>query len=449
MLCRHCNSTVPDDSLFCPICGFRLRLEASLEPVAARGAVARGKGSSTGVLWYASLSLLASALLLSTVGLGLLAAQDGLEQRRQRDKEIGLEHYRRGLADLQEGNYLLALAEFEQAVQYAPDYAEAREQLASVQALIEDQAMPTSAAVGEAAITLQGEALAFYADEQWEEAIVKLERLRRLDSSFEREEVEEMLLNAYYQQAMCLMDAAELEEALAHLDDALKIRPDDSSIAQQRLWLSLYLAGKTQWGVDWERVVETFRELYELKPDFLDVEQKLHDAHLNLGDLHYEEGAWCVAEQQYAAALQIMVTQMGMTKRDEARELCAKAISAATPSVIPAAMPTQPTIPTVASSPLVRVYVGESAGYVEADETAVRIRVHVINALGDGMSGVEVEISAYDWRDTAVTDADGYCEFAGLNQQMEFTLILTQLSCTPVQVSTRLGSAAQVNFVER
>jgi len=260
-----------------------------------------------------------------------------------------------------------------------------------------------------------------------------------------------MLLNAHYQQAMSLMEVAELEEALAHLDGGLEIRPDDPTISEQRLWLSRYLTGLTQWGVDWERAVETFQELYELKPDFLNVVQKLHDAYLKLGDLHYEEGAWCVAEHQYAAALQIMVTQTATTKRDEARQLCVEAVSAATPSVIPTAMPTQPTTPTgtVAPSPSVHVYIGEFAGYIEADETAVRIRVHVINSQGEGMSGLEVEISAYDWRDMAVTDADGYCEFAGLNQQMEYTLILTQLICTPVQVATRWGTEAQVNFVER
>lgn len=451
MLCKYCDSTVPDDSLFCPVCGFRLKVEASLEPMAMKGARTREKGGSPGLLWCVALSLLASALISATIGLGLLGMRDGLEDRQRRDREIGLEYYRRGLIHLQEGNYLLALAEFEQAVQLAPDYADAQEQFASVQALIEGQAMPTSVALGEAVIRLCGEAHALYADEQWEEVILKLEQLRRLDSSYRRQEVEEMLLNAHYQQAMSLMEVAELEEALAHLDGGLEIRPDDPTISEQRLWLSLYLAGLTQWGVDWERAVETFQELYELKPDFLNVVQKLHDAYLKLGDLHCEEGAWCVAEHQYAAALQIMATQPATTKRDEARQLCVEAVSAATPSVIPTAMPTQPTTPTgtVAPSPSVHVYIGEFAGYIEADETAVRIRVHVINAQGEGMSGLEVEISAYDWRVMAVTDADGYCEFAGLNQQMEYTLILTQLICTPVQVPTRWGTEAQVNFVER
>ncbi len=451
MLCTYCDSTVPDDALFCPVCGFRMKVEPSLEPATMRDYRPDEKRGSPGLLWYVALSLLASALLLAIIGLGLLGMREGLEDRRRRDREIGLEYYHRGLIHLQEGNYLLALAEFEKAVQLAPDYAEAQEQLASLQALIEDQAMPTSVALGEAVITLHGEARALYADGQWEEVIRKLEQLRRLDSSYQRAEVEEMLFGAYYQKAMSLMESGELEEALAHLDAALRIRPDDRGTLEQRQLLSLYLTGLTQWGVDWERVVETFQELYALTPDFLETEQKLHDAYMNLGDLYYEEEAWCVAEHQYGAALQIMITQTAMNKRDEARQLCVEAISVATPSLIPSVVPTEPTTPTAtstASTPL-GVYVGEFVGYIQADQTEMRIRVHVVSAQGEPVSGVEVEVSAYDWRDTAVTEADGYCEFAGLNQELEFTLRLTQLPHNPVQVYSRWATEAQVDFVER
>jgi len=452
VLCTYCDRTVPDGSPFCPVCGFRLKVETLLEPTTIKEAKAGEKGGSPGILWYVALSLLASALLLATIGLGLLGARRGLEDRQRRNREIGLEYYRRGLIHLQEGNYLLALAEFEEAVRLAPDYAEAQEQLASVQALIGDQAMPTSVALGEAVITLYGQARALYADERWEDVILKLEQLRRLDSSYQRQEVEEMLFSAYYQHGMSLMEAGELEEALAHLERAQEMRPDDQTISEQRLWLSLYLTALTQWGVDWERTVETFQELYELDPDFLDVERKLHDAYLNLGDVYYEEGAWCVAEQQYGAALQIMVTQAAITKRDEAQELCGEAVAAVTPSVVPTDVPTQPITPTatVIPSPSVQVYVGEFVGYTEANATEMRIRVYVVNAQGEPMSAVEVEISAYDWPgDTKVTDADGYCEFAGFIQELEFTVSLTQLPCWAVQVRTQAGQEAQVNFIER
>jgi tetratricopeptide (TPR) repeat protein len=449
VLCTYCENRVPDDSPFCPICGFRLKLETSLGSM--ERAKVGGKGDSPGFLWYVALSLLASALLLATIGLGVLGARQGLEDRRSKDREIGMEYYRRGLLHLEEENYLLALAEFEAAVQLVPDYTEAQEQLAGVQALVGEQTTAHSVPGGEVASTLYRETRSLYADGQWEDVILNLEELRRLDSTYQRQEVEEMLFNAYFQQALILMEAGELEGALVHLDNALEIGPDDQNISEQRLWLSLYLAGLTHWGIDWEKVVETFKELYELNPDFLNVEQKLHDAYVNLGDRYYEEGAWCVAEQQYGAALQIMITEAAISKRDEARHLCVDAVSAPTPSVAPTPVSTQPITPTatVVPSPPASGYVGEFVEYGEANAAEMRIRIHVVDAQGESVSGVEVEISAYDWRVTSVTDAEGYCEFAGLTQEIEFTLRLTQLPCTPVQVHTQRGKEARVSFTER
>jgi tetratricopeptide (TPR) repeat protein len=451
VLCTYCDSTVPDDSPFCPVCGFRLKVGSSLELASVKKAETGHRRGSPGLLWYVVLSLLSSALLSATVGLAVLGMRDGLEERGRRNRDIGLEYYRRGLVHVEEGNYLLALAEFEKAVQLAPEYTEAREQLAFVQALVEDQAMPTSVALSEAVITLYGEARVLYADEQWEEVIIKLEQLRRLDASYHRQEVEEMLFDAYCRQATSLMEAGDLEEALARLESASEIRPDDQTITEQRLWLSLYLTGLTRWGVDWESAVETFQELYELNPYFLDVEQRLHDACLNLGDVYYEEGAWCVAEHQYGVALQIMITEAAIAKRDEARELCVEAVSVPTPSLVSSVVPTQAitSTATAAPSPAVQGYVGEFLGYADADATQMGIRVQVVSAEGQGVPGVELEISAYDWHDAKVTDAEGYCEFAGLTQELEFTVRLTQLPCTPFQVVTQWGKVAQVDFVER
>ena len=91
-----------------------------------------------------------------------------------------MEYYRRGMLHLEEGNYLLALAELEAAVQLAPDYTEAQEQLARVQALIGDQSTEHSVPGGDVAGTLYRETRSLYAGGQWEDVIRNLEELRRL-----------------------------------------------------------------------------------------------------------------------------------------------------------------------------------------------------------------------------------------------------------------------------
>ncbi|NIN68469.1 MAG: tetratricopeptide repeat protein [Anaerolineae bacterium] len=274
-----------------------------------------------------------------------------MEDRRRLREQSGQEYFHRGMAYLRDGNYLLALAHFEAAVRLAPDHAEAREQLEALQALVGSEAAPTSATQGSSAMALFGEASALYAEGRWEEVIAKLEELRRVDSTYGGQEVADMLFNAYHQQGLKLIDAVELEEASEHLERALELRPDDPHAAEHHYCLSLYLAGLSQWGVDWEAAVDSFRALRVLNPGFLDVEQRVHDAHLNLGDVYYEEGAWCVAETQYGEALAVMVSENAAAKRDEAHELCAEAIARMTPSAGPDAEPTQTISPVATPVP--------------------------------------------------------------------------------------------------
>ena len=294
--CPYCDRSVPDDSLVCPVCGFGLGGTRQPEWGSIRGARADRGSSSPGLLWYIVLLLLATALLSGTIALGLLGAEQGLEIGRERARQLGQQYYDRGLAHLEEGNYLLALAEFEEAVRLAPGNPEAREQLGLLQALMGTEDTYPSAPSTEALLSLYGEASALHAQGSWAETIVRLEEVRSLDPRYHTQEVEDMLFDAYRRQSTELLEAGELEEALTLLDEALELRPDDPDAAELRHWLSLYLAGLSQWGVDWESTAETFRQLYVLNPTFLDVGQRLHDALLKVGDLYYEEGAWCVAE---------------------------------------------------------------------------------------------------------------------------------------------------------
>jgi len=450
--CPYCDNSVPRNSLLCPVCGYAVRSIDPPERVSTRAASSSPATSSPGGLWYVALCLLASALLAVIVALGLMAAEAGLDVRRQKAAELGQQYYERGLAHLEEDNYLLALAEFEEAVRLAPDNQEALEQYALLRAMVGDEESSPEGVSGDVLLSLYGEASKLYAEGQWAEAIVNLEDLRRVDSTYRATEVEEMLFRAYREQSLNLLELGELEEALSLLDRALELVPGDPNVAELHQWLSLYMTGLSQWGVDWERTAATFGRLYELNPDFLDVRQRLHDALASLGDLYYAEGAWCMAESQYGLALEAGQSQDTEAKRNEARELCVQAIVEATPSAVASTPPAQPVSTTVSvvSTPTEGRFVGEFLGYEDADPTAISIAVCVFDAGGRGVAGTQVKISAYDWiSDPAETGSDGCCEFAGLNQVLEFTVELIQLPCEPFQITTRWGKEAQVNFVER
>jgi tetratricopeptide (TPR) repeat protein len=450
--CPYCDKRVPEDSVLCPVCGFAIRGLDPPEGVFTSAVRRRAATGSPGTLWYVALSLLASALVAVIVALGLMAAEAGLGVRRERAAELGQVYYERGAAHLEEGNYLLALAEFEEAVRLAPDNGDAREQYELLKTMVGDEDASSSGAPTEALLSLYGEASALYAEGQWGEVIASLEQLQGLDPTYRAEEVEGMLFEAYREQSLDLLELGELEDALSLLERALELRPNDADVAELHDSLSLYMTGLSRWGVDWEKSVETFQQLHELNPDFLDVSQRLHDALVSLGDLYYEEGAWCVAESQYTEALGVTESQQTRVKRENARELCVRAIAEASPSAQAPVAPMQPVSTTVSTvSPEAEGrFVGDFVGYEETDLTAMRISVCVIDAAGLEVPGAGVWISAQGWRsDPQEAGSDGCCEFAGLTQETGFTVELTELPCVPVQITTKWGKEAQVSFIER
>jgi len=450
--CPYCDTSVAEGSLVCPVCGFgmgrRHRSGRDSIDLDRTG----GKSNSPGLLWYVALALLASALLSATLVLGLMGTEHGLEIRRQRGRELSQEYYVRGMTHLGESNYLLALAEFEEAVRLAPDNAEALEQLGLLQAFLGQEAVTAGGVSSEALLNLYGEARTMYSQGEWGEAIVRLEQLRRVDPEYRAQEVEPMLFDAYRRQSTMMLEAGELEDAASLLDRALELNPNDPDTAELHQWISLYMDGLTHWGMDWERVVRTLRELYELNPSFLDVERRLHDALLSLGEVYYGQGASCMAESQYAEAMRVMPSEAASAAHAEALSLCVQAIADATPSAVASAVPTAAIAATTTGVALIDegTFVGQFLGHVEADPTAMRIRVCVVNADGEAVAGTAVEVSLEGWRSgPSTTEADGCCEFAGLMQELEFTVELTELRCVPYQVTARRGTEAQVSFVER
>jgi tetratricopeptide (TPR) repeat protein len=450
--CPYCDKSVADGALVCPVCGFGLGEEHRYERDSTDldGGVVRSV--SPGRLWYFALALLALALLSGTILLGLTGAEHGLDIRRQRGRELSQEYYARGIAHLEESNYLLALAEFEEAVRLAPDNAEALEQLGLLQAFLGDEAVAAGGVSSEALLNVYGEARTLYSQEEWAEAIVRLEQLRRVDPEYRAQEVEPMLLDAYRRQSAILLEAGELEDAASLLERALELNPNDPNTAELHQWISLYMDGLARWGGDWEAAVAVLRELYALNPGFLDVQPRLHDALLGLGGVYGGQGAWCMAETQYAEAMRVMPSEAASAAHAEALSLCVQAIAEASPSAIASAVATEAITATATAVPLAEAgtYTGEFLGWTEADPTAMRIRVCVLNADGEVVAGTPVEVSLEGWRSgPGTTEADGCREFAGLMQESEFTVELTALRCVPFQVTTRWGTEAQVSFVER
>ena len=166
---------------------------------------------------------------------------------------------------------------------------------------------------------LYAQALSCHENGDWEGTLAALEELRAVEPDYEAQEV------VFYQQGQALAAEDQLEEALRSFDQALTWRPDSEEALEQRERLSLYLAGLGFWEADWGRATEIFAQLYALDANYRDVVDRLYKAHLAHGDHAAEKGDWCLAEAQYAQALELQPGPAVQEKEVEASERCAMA----------------------------------------------------------------------------------------------------------------------------
>ena len=380
------------------------------------------------------LGILAGCLLFFVIGLGALGAIQGLRLRNRDQFQSAAQHYAQGLVHLQNGDYELAAAEFEWALRLRQNYPEAQQKLIEARSKASRQPSPSSSVAQGQASALLSEGRSAYDRGAWDEAIVKLEALLAVDPHYEQALVQKLLVSAYTNSGLKLVNEDRLEEAIRRFDQALALQPDNPDVQNQRRLATLYQAALSVWGVDWGQAIRSFSAVYALKPDYKDTSQRLHQAYARAGEAAAAQAAWCDALQYYKSALNLVSTPEIAARRDEAAQNCAS--STGTPGT-PAPSGT---------------FVGTFEGYED-----IRFRTHdwakvtgrVVNAAGQGVPGLRVKLSAFDWSGTAGTDADGYYAFENLNHEITFTVSLVDLPVQPVDVRTRFGYACIANFTQR
>ena len=73
----------------------------------------------------------------------------------------------------------------------------------------------------------------------------------------------------------------------------------------------------------------------------------------------------------------------------------------------------------------------------------------MLNQKGQGMLGVQVQIRAWNWKATAVTDGNGQFSFDGLRDPVTYTLSLPDLQCQPVDAAGAKGQITWVQFRQK
>jgi len=157
---------------------------------------------------------------------------------------------------------------------------------------------------------------------RWEQAVNQLISLRQADPTYELEQVNEFLFDAYVNLATERDNADKLEEALSFYERALALYPTNATIQRERDLLATYLDVLTNTGADWAQTVALLQTLYAEEPGYRDVATRLPEALVDYGDLLAETVDTCLAAQQFAAAIELNAAPEWIAKRDETQQLC-------------------------------------------------------------------------------------------------------------------------------
>ena len=321
------------------------------------------------LLWLiGAATLLAAAIMIMAVVLGVRAGQRQLEiQKRQ---QVGI-HLQRAIDYRSEGDLEAALAEYQRVLLLEPgnvaavegienlfsmasgdgasagaggvaiaapdataggDTAQAppapaspqtgaNEPQAQVAAMAQSSPLAAPSPTSDTLTSLWRTAQAAYTAGDWVSATDLLLNVRDMDPEFQKAQVTDLLYTSYVNLAAEKDQAGQLEEALAFVDKALALRPDPA-LRSARTKAEAYMAVLNTYSLGWGTVIDGLQALYEEDPSYRDVEERLLEAHTAYGDKLMRDGNACAALDAYVAAIDINVQPVLFEKRDNARAEC-------------------------------------------------------------------------------------------------------------------------------
>ena len=299
----------------------------------------RRRGSCLRWLVIVMLSiLLAISALVAAFVLGTNQGKD--EQRAAIDAQVTA-YVAQGLDYIAQNQPELAAAELQQALTLDPENQQARQALEGLAItatpapspvpsvapllLVPPDSEPVTPAADQ--IVLPTEQLFSQAQTavetgNWDEALATLDQLQALDPSFLPDDVDTLRFETLSGQAKALLADDRYEEALRIYDHALGLR-SDAALSAERDLVSLYIDALSRWRLDWAQTVQYLGQIYEARPDFLDVRERLAVAHESWADSLGRDGQWCEAVDQYKAALNFGAATDVASKQADAVEFCA------------------------------------------------------------------------------------------------------------------------------
>jgi tetratricopeptide (TPR) repeat protein len=290
-----------------------------------------------------------AAALAVAAGGGVIAGQNQRNIQATQTTVADLDvQYSLGINDLQQGRYELAALRFRWIIERVPDYPGAAQKLAEAESLLAQGGGVPSVIETPVLVPLQSpeelfaEAQDLFNRQDWENAIIRLQQIQALDPAYQQIQVREMLYQALATLGLSYIRGDRIQEGLVLLEQAEAIRPLDDQTAGERYFASLYITGRTYWGLSWPVVIQNFQALYDVVPNYRDVASRLREAYTAYGDQLTALGAHCDAAVQYEAALNLQEDDTVREKYRAATEACANPTPTPSPTPLPDASLTPP-----------------------------------------------------------------------------------------------------------
>jgi len=436
MDCPRCGTSLEPDAAFCSNCGLKIEQPTRvLESDADESPVqAPTPGSRQGCRTALTVGGIA---LLVVVIVGLIAAAAvyfGLRDREQVQARQAETYYEQGEAYMQEGQYELAIAAYDQALMLSPDHPFAAVRREEARALLSGAPTPTLVVQETSLEELWQEHLGYVAAADWLQAVATAEQIMLRDPAYQRQELDGNLYDAFLALAQEAIEEDRMEEAQRYLSRALDLRPNDSQAIHLQNLARLYVDGLRFYGADWADAIDRFGALYTIDPQFKDVSTRLRSAHIAYGQQLADDNAWCEAATQFELALDLAAdTSLEALAANAATECqAAQSEEAATPGA-------------VVDAPS-GTYAGREIQAEVVGPDKMFIRGHVYDAAGAPVVGTRVKIQAWDFSVFATTDGTGQFSFDGLANPVTYTLTLADLPSLPLDVETAWGRLSWVVF---
>lgn len=276
--------------------------------------------------------------------------------------EIATEHFMAGLVAQENKQFEIARSQYEYVIQIDPGFPGAQDKLREV--MIESAVKNTPTPVPtEVPPTLtptldmrpQEEIFAhikqLFNQQDWNGVFDTVDALRRMNPSYQAVQVDGMLYFAYrFRGVDKIIHQANLEGGLYDLALAERFAPLDVDALGYRNWARMYLNGASFWGVDWEKVMLYFAEIYPYFPNMRDLSgmtavERYRIAARSQGDKLDAAGNYCEALDFYDKSLEAVPDAEVEAKKAEVYLKCYP------PTEVPTATPVVTLTPTVIITP--------------------------------------------------------------------------------------------------